>query len=380
MSRSHPTSPGEPTPPIRGNRSIMSPPPRTERAGRNLLMVCSILGAAACDLPSDLPTWETAWELPGESTRLGVESFLPAGVTMEGDTLFRFTPAPLVIRAALSDLCPPCAFLGGIVVPKPAIRAGFSDHGDLPEGILGATLRDGTVTVRIRNGLGFDPLRPGGASSGTLTLTLRSAPDGRVLGRAVVSGGDRALPPGGSIQEAMTLIPGPVGSRVLGEVFLDSPAGSPVRISGADFLQVDVIPGVLRVAEALVEVGGQAVDMDPVDLDLAALDGSILDRATGGRLRLVVDNPFAAAADLSVKVQAGADVPVTKALRVQQGRSAASLEYSAGELRRFLGRDGARFTAAGHVDPAADPVVLVPGSALTFRTSFVIHLSTGSGG
>jgi len=357
----------------------MASTPR-ERRGRPLLMVCSILGAASCDLPSDLPTWETVWELPGEDARLGVESFLPAGVTMEGDTLFSFTPAPLVIRAALSDLCPPCALLGGIVVPKPSIRAGFSEHGDLPDGVLGATLRDGTVVVRVRNGLGFDPLRPGGSSRGTLTLTLRSAPDGRVVGRAVVSGADRALPPGGSLQEAVTLIPGPVGSRVLGEVFLDSPAGSPARLSGADFLQVDVIPGLLRVAEALVEVGGQAVDLDPIDLDLAGLDDEILHRATGGRLRLLVDNPFGATADLTVQVKSGTDLPVTRALRVEEGRSTPSLEYSAGELRRFLGRDGARFTAAGFVDAAADPVLLVPGTALTFRSSFVLSLSTGGGG
>jgi hypothetical protein len=353
---------------------------RRKHTGRHLLLVCGILGAAACDLPSEVPAWETVWELPGEETRLGVDAFLPAGVTMEGDTLFRFTPAPLVIRAALSDLCPPCALLGGIVLPKPTIRAGFSDHGDLPDGVLGATLRDGSVVLRVRNGLGFDPLRPGGSARGTLTLTLRSAPDGRVVGRAVVSGVDRALPPGGSLQQAVTLIPGPVGARVLGEVFLDSPSGSPARISGTDFLQVDVIPGVLRVAEALVEVGGQGVDLDPIDLDLAGVDDEILDRATGGRLRLWVDNPFGAAADLSVQVQAGTDLPVTKALRVQEGRSTPSLEYSAGELRHFLGREGARFTATGFVDPAAEPVLLVPGTAVTFRSSFVLNLSTGSGG
>ena len=35
---------------------------------------------------------------------------------------------------------------------------------------------------------------------------------------------------------------------------------------------------------------------------------------------------------------------------------------------------------AGFVDPAAEPVLLVPGAAVTFRSSFVLNLSTGSGG
>jgi hypothetical protein len=35
---------------------------------------------------------------------------------------------------------------------------------------------------------------------------------------------------------------------------------------------------------------------------------------------------------------------------------------------------------AGFVDPAAEPVLLAPEAAVTFRSSFVLNLSTGSGG
>lgn len=337
----------------------------------------STLVSGGCDLPTSLPAWESVWEIPGDSLRMEMSGLLPAGITEEGDSTFVVRPPSFVVGAALSDLCAPCAALGGIVLPKPAIQASFQDHGDLPDDVLGVTLRSGSVDFRVSNGLGFDPLRPGGTSRGSLRLVLRSHPDGRILADTLLSGADHALPPGGSLVASVTLRPGEVGAGVMGEVVIDSPAGSPAPIRGTDAFRVEVVPGELRVADARVEARGRALDPTSMDLGGGDIDPAILDRIRDGRFRLDVDNPFGVGADLTVRLEAPGVEAIQRDLPVTAGGGASILEYSGDELRRFLGREGARWTVLGIVDPEAGPVLVRPGTAAVVRGSFVITLSVG---
>lgn len=330
-----------------------------------------------CDLPTTLPEWESTWEIPGDSVRMEMSGLLPAGITEEGDSTFVVSPPSFVVRAALSDLCPPCAALGGIVLPKPAITASFQDQGDLPDDVLGVTLRSGSVDFLVTNGLGFDPMRPGGPATGSLRLLLRSDPDGRVLADTLLPGSTHALPPGGSLLVTLPLLPGEVGSRVVGQVTLNSPAGNPAPIRGRDSFQVEVIPGVLRVSEARVDGRGRALDPTSVELGAEEIEGSVLDRMKGGRLRLNIDNPFGVGAELTVRLEAPGEQPVQRALQVAPGGGVVMLDYSGAELRRFLGREGARWTVGGVVDPEAGPVTMRPGAAAVVRGSFLLTLTLG---
>ena len=291
--------------------------------------------------------------------------------------MFVVTPPAFMVRASLADLCSPCAALGGIVVPKPPIQGSFLDHGALPQDVLGVTLNSGSVDFRVTNGLGFDPIRPGGAARGSLRLVLRSHPDGRVLADTLLSGTEYALPPGESLLVSIPLRPGAVGSGVVGEVGFDSPAGNPAPIRGTDAFQVEVVPGELRVSEARVDARGRTLDPTSVALGSEDIDQGILDRMQSGRLRLAVDNPFGVGADLTVRLDAPGREGVQREIRVAPGGGVSALDYSGDELRGFLGREGARWTVEGVVDPEAEPVSIRPGAAAVVRGSFLLTLSVG---
>lgn len=374
------------TPAAHGSSSLSpsvrrSPGDRLTRRTRGIRdVVCRaslILSLGGCEIPTDLPAWDSTWEIPGDSVRLEMSGLLPEGVSQEGDSTFVVTPPSFVVRAALADLCAFCAALGGIVVPKPAIQGSFLGHGALPRDVLGVTLRSGTVDFRVTNGLGFDPIRPGGAARGSLRLVLRSHPDGRILADTLLSGARYALPPGGSLLVTIPLRPGEVGSGVVGEVGFDSPAGNPAPIRGTDAFQVEVAPGALRLSEARVDARGRTLDPTSVALGSGELDQGIMDRMQGGRLRLLIDNPFGVGADLLVRLEAPGRAAVQREIRVAPEGGASGLDYSGEELRGFLGREGARWTVQGVVDPQAAPVSMRPGAAAVVRGSFLLTLAVG---
>lgn len=377
---------GSRAPDVRLSCASRRPPPTPRMAGLETrrwaggrLFLGALLGVplAACEIPSGLPAWDSTWELPGDSLRLEVAGLLPSGVTQEGDSAFVVTPPPFVVRAALSELCSPCAGLGGILLPKPAIQGSFVDHGELPADVLGVTLRSGAVEFRVTNGLGFDPIRPGGGAPGSLRLVLRSHPDGRVLADTLLSGAVHALPPGASLLAAVALRPGPVGSGVVGEVGFDSPAGSPALLRGTDAFQVEVVPGELRVSDARVEARGRSLDPTSGGMGSGGIDDGLLERVQGGRLRLMVDNPFGVGADLVVRLHAPGEVGVERDVRVAPDGGISLLDYSGAELRRFLGREGARWTVTGAVDPGGGAISVRPGAAAVVRGSFLLTLSVG---
>lgn len=351
--------------------------PRVAVRGRLVLGALLALPLLGCEIPSGLPEWESTWEVPGDSLRLAVAGLLPPGVVQEGDSTFVVTPPPFVVRAALSDLCSPCAGLGGIVLPKPAIQGTLVDRGDLPADVLGVTLQSGAVDFRVTNGLGFDPLRPGGTSPGSIRLILRSHPDGRVLADTLLSGAHHALPPGGSLRAGVTLNAGWVGSGVVGEVRFDSPAGGTALLRGSDAFQVEVVPGELRVTEARVEAGGRALDPTSGGLGSGGVDEGILERVQGGTLRMEVDNPFGVGAELVVRLHAPGDEGVERTVRVAPDGGMALVDYTGAELRRILGRDVARWTVSGAVDAGGNPVSLRPGAAAVVRGSFLLNLTVG---
>lgn len=349
------------------------------RRAREAVLAAVLVGLplGGCDIPTSLPEWNSVWEIPGDSLRMEMSSLLPAGIREEGDSIFVVRPPSFVVRAALADLCPPCAALGGIVLPKPAIQASFQDQGDLPADVLGLTLRSGSVDFRVSNDLGFDPLRPGGSARGSLRLVLRSHPDGRVLADTLLSGDDHALPPAGSLVLTVPLRPGAVGAQVVGEVHFDSPAGTPAPIRGTDAFQVEVIPGELLVSDARVDAGGRALSPTSMELGGGDIDQAILDRIEEGRLRLEVDNPFGVGADLTVRLEAPGETAVQRPLPVGPDGGNSVLDYTGDELRRFLGREGARWTVVGTVDPEAGAVLVRPGAAAVVRGTFLLTLSVG---
>ena len=315
------------------------------------------LAAGACDLPTEAPILEQRWVVPVEDTRIPAGDFLPDGVT-DGGTVFLLAVPGVTVRRTLAELCPPCAAANGATVPKPAFVATASFTQPLPDGILGAEFADAAVDVSIRNGFSFDPLRPG-AARGTLEIVVSDGPGGPQVGRSVVDGVTRALPPGGSTTERIALS-GTVRVGLHAQVILTSPAGDPTPLNGSDALVVTTPATSVPLGSATVDAAGTTVGVEPVTLDTGDLDDEVTDHIVEGALVLDIDNPFGVGAvgEAIIDYPGGS---LRKALEIPDGVSTLRIGLTGDELRTFLGADGVVVRGTGTVPAPAPPILLVAG-------------------
>src|SRR5438045_3814213 len=142
---------------------------RRIHASRGLFALALV---AACDIPTHAPNWDMTWNVPSKSTSLSVSAILPNGVSVTPNgSAFQVNVAPVTITRTLGADCPACAAANGKTVAKPAFTSSGNGSTTLPAGLTSATLIGDTLIVTITNGLNFDPIRPGGGATGTLTIT-----------------------------------------------------------------------------------------------------------------------------------------------------------------------------------------------------------------
>jgi hypothetical protein len=341
-----------------------------------IVVASGLLTLAACELPTAPPRLDQRWILPVEQVAVDVDDLLPDGMTSDGTTFSASVP-PVTVVERLTDACAACADLHGAMVPKP----GFADSALvttlLPPGVAGATLQDADVELTIHNDFGFDPIRPGGAANGTITVELRSGEAGVVLGRLIMDGASESLPPGATVTRTLRLGGGVVGSSMEAVLRIDSPAGTPAMLDASDRLTVMVTPTSVRLASAIVDVSGEAVTLDPVALDVADLGEGITDHIDVGTIVLDVANPFGVAVEATLEIR-HPDGVVTKALTIPAAPSSTvSIPYTPQELRSFLGRENVTLTGSGAVSATAGTVTLVPGQRLVLDGKIDLSLTLG---
>lgn len=336
------------------------------------LAVCALL-AAACDVPTGLPRWDTSWSVPARAVTVAVAQILPSGVTVAPDSgAFLVALSPVATAVRLSDQCAECRLVDGFTAPKPAFRFSTTMRTPLPANVTAGTLAAGTrVDLRVVNGLTFDPLRPSSAgASGYLLLVVRSG--ATVLARDSVDGAAVALPAnGGTLARAITLGGGAVAGEVAAEVTVYSPAGDPVRMDASRQVSVTATPSPLRVTQAQVAVRGVRVsESSTTDLDVPA---AVTERVRGGRLVLDVADPFGARGTLEIRASApGADVRRTLQLTGRDARYEIALTEA--ELRSLFGAT-VTFTVSGPVSTAA-PITVTPRQVVRIGTRLDFTLAT----
>ncbi|MFQ5536088.1 MAG: hypothetical protein ACE5GJ_01430 [Gemmatimonadota bacterium] len=338
-----------------------------------LALTIGLLGA--CDLPTEAPMLEQRWVVSVDDATIGVDELLPTGVSASGNA-FSVSVDPVTTSEVLGTLCSSCAALNGLTTNKPAFDGTFSTTASLPGEVSSAELSSGSIDVTIRNNFSFDPIQPGGGSTGTVTITISDQSSGMVLGQTVLDGATDALPAGASVTRVVSLTSATVGSTLMAAVEVDSPAGAMVTINTSESIQVTATPSSILVSSATVDVSGQDVTIDPVDLDVGDIDSTITDHIQNGAIILEITNPFGVgiSGTLDINYPGGT---ISKSLTIPaQPTSTATLSYSGEELRSFLGQTGVVLTGNASVT-GGGLITVTPGEVATLGSKIDLTLQIG---
>lgn len=338
------------------------------------------LGASACDVPTAAPEWEQRWIVPAEETTVEVSELLPDGVTLAaGGSAFSIQVDPISFSQSLGSLCGAC--VDGGPVPKPAFQGTFQEVSTLPSDVSSATVSEGSIEVAIFNGFGFDPIQPGGAATGTITLTLyNGAAGGSVLDQIVIDGATDALVPGSTLTDTLDIGSATVGSTLTVELVVDSPDGAPIMINTAETLQITATPSEILVSSATVNVANRDVSFDPMDLDVEDIDEEVVDHIRSGAFEFEIQNPIGIAVDFTITISGDGFSDIVKTLNITGAATdEARIEFSQAELQSFIGQSNVTLSGEGTVPGSAAPITVSPDQVIIIDSKLDIVLIIGGG-
>jgi hypothetical protein len=347
---------------------------------RRALPALLLLGAAGCDVPTELSWWETRWVLPSQDTRVGPESFLPEGVTLSEDgTAFLVPVDELGDSQTLGELCPACLPLDGLEAPKPPFQGTLGSFGPMATDVDSTSLELGSVHLEIHNGLSFDPIRPGPVHGAVEVQVRDGSPEGRLLADSVIGGDVEAFPPGTTKALELDLAPGPVEEGIFIEVLVDSPAGDPADIRAEERMSFVAGPGPLRVTGARVRPNEADVTLDESALEVGDLDPRIVERVLDGAVEVRVSNPFAVTLDLDIRIHGPATPELVRSLTIVPGSSQARLRFTGAELQSFLGKEAVILDGGGVVRPDVETIYVTPDLEVNLGVTLDLILRMGAG-
>ena len=299
-------------------------------------------------------------------------------MTISG-TSFAVGVDPFSVTETLGGLCSACAALNNSTAPKPAFNIQYQDVGTLPTDVVSVVMESGTISLGIDNNLGFDPINPGPATTGTMTMTLYdgTVAAGNERGQVILDGATSTLPSGMVTTVPIALTPGTISSTILAVVDLNSPTGDPVFIDVTTGLDITVTVGSILVSAATVDVDGLSVDIDETQLDLEDIDADIVSNVQNGSLILDVQNPFGVAIDVVVEIGGPAPIQtLQRNMNIGSGlTSSATLSYTGAELQSFLGQQGVFFRGSGTV--TGGPATVTPTQVVVIEAELDVMLEIG---
>jgi hypothetical protein len=344
--------------------------------GRRSIFLLAALGLAGCDFPTEPPRWEQTWVVPGESVTIGVAELLPADVTLTPDgTAFRVAVPEVRVSSSLGELCPACAPLNGMVVPKPEFTATLSARAALPAELEAAVLAGGFVDMTVGHSFSFDPLRPDGdpMNRGYLAATVTSG--GSEVARDSISGRDQAFPSGTNLRPSLAIQPVSVTNELGIQLRVYSPAGDPTMIRMADTLGLRVTGSFIDVSEARIRVADLSLEPTVVSMGFD-LDEDVTDRIMRGAVRLEVSNPFQIEGSLTLRFDLGHGV-IEKTVLIEPGTFSRRVEFSGPELRAILASADVDLVVSGSVSAPGGSVTVTPTQQLVLDASFELVILVG---
>lgn len=364
---------------------------RTQRSWRarraSLLALAGIV--AACDIPSSAPIFQQTWVVPGDSITVPVTQILPSNIVLDGagTGFLVVVPAPAAFNSTLGALCgqPACQSPGTVVAPVPAFTssgAALTRTVSFPATVVSAQVTSGTLSLLVNNQLGFDPLRPNGASApfGSVAVTITN---GAASSTTTIGGATTAMANGGSATLSVPIPPGTYTGSFTVAVAFDVPAGGAASLAASNAISIAPSVNTLTVSQVTAVVQNEAIATSPEAYDLDDVD--FADEVQGGSIIIDVANPFTATAALTLEIEAPAQagapaVVITKALNIPAApTSSSTVSLSQLELRSLVGKSGVTMSVSGDANGtgAGNTVSVTPTQRMTLRTTLQLLINVG---
>lgn len=364
-------------------------PPSSLRRAPRVLPLALLAALAACDLPSSAPIFQQSWTVPGDSVTVPVTQILPAGVAFNGTaTAFLVSVAdPADFSTTLGTLCgqPACQSGAAVSAPVPAFTssgAALSRTVAFPATVASGTVVSGSLSLAVQNTLGFDPLRPNGATApyGTLTVTITN---GASSTTTTFTGASQTM---ANNFTSFLSVPIPAGSYTGSfavSASFDVPAGGTANLAAGNAISISPSVVDLTVSQVSVVVVNEAISTAPSAYDLEDID--FADRVEGGSIILDVSNPFTATATLNVVLSAPAQagqplVSISKAIVIPATpTSTTTVTLSKAELQSLVGKTGVNMTVSGTANGtgAGNTATVTPTSRIVMRSNIQVVVNVG---
>jgi hypothetical protein len=253
-----------------------------ERSRAAAACLAAALAATACEVPTELPLWDTEWDVVVVSDTVSTAELVPEGVRVseQGFVVDSFDTEGQV---RLGDVCELCTCFDG---PIPPVEIAPHDWPvELPPGVRSANIVRGTARVVIHNEVGFDVLDDGAGNHGFLEVALTDSWTDEVLETLRV---EEPFPPGDSLLIAFDLPAVELSSRIVARVRGRTPG------TGCDSVPLTPESG-FRTTVSLQDVVADTVEVFLTDADLAlptrdwALPEWLRDRLRPGDAEAILD-------------------------------------------------------------------------------------------
>jgi hypothetical protein len=291
------------------------------RSARRPLLVAALGLAAACDVPTSAPKWDTSWQVPVSEDSVTIGQLLPGGVSSTG-VLFNVAVQRDSVVTSLGAMCGgPCAAKHGTTDSLPAFSFTLFVEDSVPQNVVLVTPAPGsTYSYQVKNDLSFDPLRPQGGVFGTLIVGLVD-PDSNVIAVDTVRGQTVTVAPGTVLSRTMAMtsagVKGPfqLAARVI------VPAGAVVPIDTLSSITIRSTQDSVGLSSVRVVVDSLSIVSLSKDVDLTGLVGEFESSIQAAEVKITIQNPMSigGAVQLNFQDGLGADIIPPKAFTLAPG-------------------------------------------------------------
>lgn len=256
-------------------------------APRKALVATIVVGfaaglPAACDIPTELPRWQTEWNVTLVADTAGVDRLLPASVRLTADGFVMDSTANSS-RVRLGDVCEVCTCFSGSLPPVEITPTDWAVP--LPSGVVEARLADGTARMTLHNELSFDLLDDGKGRRGFLVVELTDSRDGEVVRTRTLA---QSFPPGDSARLEFQLSDVLLHKNLVARVRGRTPGTGcdSVSLDPESGLRADIAVRDLRADSVRSILSDAALDLRPREIDLPS---DLAERLRPGDTRAVLE-------------------------------------------------------------------------------------------
>ena len=347
------------------------------------------LVAIACTVPTDLPIWNTVWQVPADSSEVTVASLLPESVGVVdiggGAKAFSFSLPPASTSTTLGETCFACASANGSRVPKPAFTLAESTTVAMPTDVITADIIGGRIDYALTNGFNFDALNPGAGSHGWVRIRITSG--NTLIARDSIDGSSLSLPNGTTVNRSMALLgsaasPIHLGGPVTLVATMFSPTGDSATMNTSEQFSVTAAANDITVSQVSINVPTTTFTPQHGVVDLSGIDAATTGNISGGAVILGIRNPFAVGGSLSMDFRAPDGAHVVKAFTLNVGGpglvpSSIRLAMTSDEINSLIGQKDVAITISGSVSAPNGAVTVTPIQKMAITTLVEATVVTG---